>query len=267
MDDVEAAVALDNYLDALWEDYIVTGEGQRLAAYISSGGDIDARARQEIARCLRGLIATAHGNKDVARDVEFYTHVKLEVSASRLATALNSAAPGGKRPTQKQAFELLGPAFGVSVRGAKAMYARGHEAFNDTFNTADTVADCSADAKTTQPSRSLHELLTEYEVGKDPAILAEYVEHGGDINKAMKATIIRELRGEEGKSRPHGSSDPYHDLQFSFEVAKHQADGASLDAAISESAAAFGLTESGARERYRRGRRIGLSRRDSGHPI
>lgn len=74
------------------------------------------------------------------------------------------------------------------------------------------------------------------------------------------------ITGEEDKSRPHGRSDPFDDLQFGFVVELLQADGASLDAAISEKAAEFGLTESGAREKYRRGRRIGLIRRDSAYP-
>jgi hypothetical protein len=256
MDDVEFGAARDAYLDALWEDYIITGEGRRLAAYISSGGDMDARTRQEIGRCLRGLNITAHGNKDVAQDVEFYTRVNWEVSASRYAMALNPAVPGGRIATQQQAYKLLGPGFGASPRGAKQVYARGRNAFNEIFNSVDeTVTDSSADAGSPAPSRCLPDLLTEYEVGRDPMVLAEYVEHGGEISDALKTMIIRELRGQEDDNRPHGQSYPYGDLEFYLIVEQRRKIVGTLVAALVSVGSEYRLERTGAKDKYKRGKR------------
>jgi hypothetical protein len=251
------AAARDSFLEALWEDYIITDQGRRLAAYISLGGEIDVRTREEIAKCLRGLNTTAHGNKDVARDVEFYTRVNWEMAASLLAMALNPTARGCAKPIKKQAFKLLGPEFGLSVRGAEVKYARGKDAFNDIFQTVDeTAVDGNADAGSSAPSRSLHDLLTQYEVGKDPALLAEYVEHGGDISDVIMATVLRELRGEEAENRPHGNSNRYGDLQYHRDGILRRPSSLSMEDFDAKIASETRMSEERAKKKRLRGSRI-----------
>jgi hypothetical protein len=262
MGEDEFAAALASYLDALLENYMISGKGRELAAYISSGGEIDAWTRPAIVRCLRGSKTTVRRKKtaakdktDIVRDIDFYNRVKMDVAASLLAMAFNPTAIGGAKPTQKQAYKLIGPGFNVGVRGAKAMYARGRKAFNEIYISIDkTATDGSANAGSSTPSRSLHNLLTEYEVGKDPAILAEYVEHGGEISDAVKAIIIRELRGEEDDNRPDGHSDPYDDLEFYLNVERRREQGDKLVTALVSVGHEYGLERTGAKDKYKRGK-------------
>jgi hypothetical protein len=107
------------------------------------------------------------------------------------------------------------------------------------------------------PKEIAEQLWPVFLIQKHPDILADYIELGGDITDEVKAAIIQALRQEE--ALPHGSSYPWDDYLFFHDV-QWSRDGTSLEEAISALAEEKGLTERGAKEKYRRGRRVDLSR-------
>lgn len=120
------------------------------------------------------------------------------------------------------------------------------------------------DTRRATPQEIAEQLWEPYIVGKDPAILAAYLELGGEINDEVRRAIVCALRGED--KRPHGSSNPWDDLSFYINVDWGRIGGGSLENTLADLAPDFNLSERGAKEKYQRGRRVFLSLPETDNP-
>jgi hypothetical protein len=121
----------ENRLDALWEEFLITGRPANLAAYISHGGEIDTRVRKTIIQFLEGKVGLAKDNKDQKGDVNFYIEVKSEQVIDGLVKAVNEG--NTKMKSKEKIISDKASAQYIGKRGAKEKYLRGKKVFREVF--------------------------------------------------------------------------------------------------------------------------------------
>ena len=91
----------DQYLDQVWDDFVISGNPVHLAKYIEGGGDIgdDILLRKYLSYVLRGYAPKPRGSSDRVRDVQVYLKVQWWLSTYR-----NHLPPKKKRPLLQEAY-------------------------------------------------------------------------------------------------------------------------------------------------------------------
>jgi hypothetical protein len=120
------------------------------------------------------------------------------------------------------------------------------------------------DERRATPREIAEQLWRPYIIEKDPVLLAVYIELGGEINDEVRREIVSALKGEV--KRPHASSNPWDDLSFYINVDWVRIGGRSLEKTLADFASDYNLSEGGAKEKYRRGRKVFLSLPETDDP-